>query len=238
MDIFIISGGSKGLGAALIKQCNSPKNVVFSLSRTYGEGFFIKCDLSKPEDIEKAFHKIKSEISISQVSSITLINNAAVIDPIGPVKTTDMDQIIYNINVNLTAVILLSRFFMKYVEALKIPKKIVNISSGAAFDPFYGWSLYCAAKAGMEHFGRCIATEQESKAFPISVLNISPGIIDTDMQKTLRETDKDKFPLVDIFKEYKTNGDLLHPDHVAQQIIDAIQTRNYQSGSSLTLADL
>ncbi|MBT4285809.1 MAG: SDR family NAD(P)-dependent oxidoreductase [Deltaproteobacteria bacterium] len=238
MDVFIVSGGSKGLGAALVKKCLSMKKTVFSLSRTHGDGFFIQCDLSKPEDIDKVFLKISHKIEESLVSSITLINNAAVIEPIGPVTEFEMSQIVYNINVNFTGTILLSRHYMKYIQDFEIPKKIINISSGAALDPYGGWSLYCAAKAGIEHFVRSVALEQQLKLFPVSILNISPGIMDTDMQKIIRKTKVDKFPLVDLFRKFKKNRDLQPPDKVAQLIIDAICFKTFASGSTVALADL
>jgi len=73
-------------------------------------------------------------------------------------------------------------------------KKITFISSGAALRAKYGWSLYCASKAGLEQFCKTISIEQESQDNPILCITIDPDIIDTEMQSRIRTTDSVLFP--------------------------------------------
>lgn len=238
MNLYIISGGSRGLGASLINSLSTASNKVFSLSRSKSKGSFIKCDISKPDDIENAINGLFSRLDLKQYSSITLINNAGTIDPIGPVSDFDMSRVIQNISINFSAVVLLSQLLIKHIQELEIPKNIINISSGAALKPYAGWSLYCAAKAGVEHFGRCLSVEQEQHAHPINIWNINPGVMDTGMQKLIRETEKDKFPTVQRFLDFKKNGALKSPDDIAQLIIDAIHSGKLKTGGTFTTAEL
>ena len=83
---------------------------------------------------------------------------------------------------------------------------MVNISSGAAVKAFYGWSLYCAAKAGVEAFTACVALEQQQAKHPVMVYAIRPGVIDTEMQQQIRAQDKTRFAEIEKFKALKRDG--------------------------------
>ena len=65
-------------------------------------------------------------------------------------------------------------------------KRILNISSGAGRNPYEGWGAYCTTKAGLDHFSRVVAMEQANEQYPVEIVSIAPGIIDTDMQATIR----------------------------------------------------
>ena len=58
---------------------------------------------------------------------------------------------------------------------------VINVSSGAAVNPFAGWSAYCASKAGLSILTRVLAIE-ESDARGIRVYGFAPGVVDTEMQ--------------------------------------------------------
>ena len=58
---------------------------------------------------------------------------------------------------------------------------VINVSSGAAVNPFAGWSAYCASKAGLSILTRVLAIE-ESDARGIRVYGFLPGVVDTEMQ--------------------------------------------------------
>ena len=69
---------------------------------------------------------------------------------------------------------------------LGVARRVVNISSGAASSPYAGWSVYCASKAGLDHFTRCVGLEQRGQAFPVTCIALAPGVIDTGMQEVIR----------------------------------------------------
>jgi benzil reductase ((S)-benzoin forming) len=98
----------------------------------------------------------------------------------------------------------------------------VNISSGAAVKPYYGWTLYCAAKAGVEAFSACVALEQQQTKHPVAVYGIRPGIIDTEMQQQVRAQHQAEFAEVERFRSLKRDGLLATADETAAKITNII----------------
>ena len=84
---------------------------------------------------------------------------------------------------------------------------------------------------------RCIP--DEGRADGISAVSIAPGIVDTDMQATIRSADKSDFPMVDRFIEFHKNGDLVSPDKVANTLFELMVNHSMeQSGSRFDVRDL
>src|SRR5688572_5119124 len=75
------------------------------------------------------------------------INNAGLLDPIGPLRDADPVEVGRNLEVNVTGVLLGSATFARHVRTRPGGGVLVNISSGAATKPYAGWGPYCASKA-------------------------------------------------------------------------------------------
>ena len=103
------------------------------------------------------------------------------------------------IALNLTAPMILSNAFIMKLKDFEGTKRIVNISSGAGRNAYEGWGTYCTTKAGLDHFSRVVALEQENAEYPVDIVSIAPGIIDTGMQETIRGSKEEAFPLLDQF---------------------------------------
>lgn len=220
MDAFIVTGASKGIGKELVKQLAAEGHFVIGLSRSgiVEEGVHsIQCDLSDSGNLQRVIQDIFD--MLPEAESYTLINNAGMIEPIGLVGDVDQQDIVQSIAVNLTAPILLSNDFIHRLKDRNAKKKIVNISSGAGRNPYEGWSSYCTTKAGLDHFSRVVALEQKSAKYPVQIASIAPGIIDTDMQETIRSSKEEDFPLLDRFKAYKENEQLSSPYETAAKLI-------------------
>jgi NAD(P)-dependent dehydrogenase (short-subunit alcohol dehydrogenase family) len=112
-----------------------------------------------------------------------------------------------------------------------------NISSGAALYGYGGWTLYCAAKAGLENFIRALATEQKMEAHPFIAVNINPGVMDTEMQALIRATSAADFPDVGRFVHRKEQGELALPDGVAAAIMRIVESAALESGARYNSAD-
>jgi NAD(P)-dependent dehydrogenase (short-subunit alcohol dehydrogenase family) len=80
-------------------------------------------------------------------------------------------------------------------------------------------AAYCAAKAGMDHFTRCVALEEALKAYGAKVCSLAPGVIDTDMQVQLRSADAADFPDQDSFARLKSEGHLTSPEEAARHVL-------------------
>lgn len=232
--VYIITGASSGLGAELSRQLLSEENQVFGLSRTVNKdiqqfahdlGFnyqFIAVDLSQVESIEVILQGIFESIDSSNVETISLINNAATVTPIKNIQACTQDEIVSSIQLNLTAPIMLTSCFMKVTTQWTAKRTIVNISSGSGQYPASSMSLYCGAKAALNMFTKCVELEQSAVTNPVQVLTIDPGMMNTGMQQTARETD---FELSNYFTLQKDTGNLAEPETVARKILLEISRR-------------
>ena len=232
----IISGGSKGLGAALVDLYQHQGFSVVELSRTGQSASSVSVDLAQPQQVVTAVSERFAQLSQQTYDEIILFNNAGVISPIGAVADKALDDIVANINVNFTSAILLIRAFAEAFQEHNCPKTIVNISSGAALHGIYGWSLYCGAKAGIEHFVRTVAIEQAEQPHPIKTVNVGPGIIDTGMQQAIRDSSAADVPGVDRFRSFKESGALRSPETVAAAV-GRILAAAPESGSRHDISD-
>ena len=127
----------------------------------------------------------------------------------------------------------LSSHFIRMSTGITVPKVIVNISSGAAQRPMWGWSTYCSTKAAIDMFTRVAALEQEDRENPVRVLAFAPGIVDTPMQEKIRNTGPEDFRDRDTFISYKQEGQLLDPSVVAKRLREIILDESVENGSIL-----
>jgi NAD(P)-dependent dehydrogenase (short-subunit alcohol dehydrogenase family) len=78
---------------------------------------------------------------------------------------------------------------------------------------------YCAAKAGMDHFSRCVALDEAQHAHGARVVSLAPGVIDTDMQVQLRGADAAQFPDRSRFVSLQTDGALSSSQDAAARLV-------------------
>lgn len=230
MDIFIITGASKGIGFELSKQLKVREKKVIGIARTSPEitEDFVNVDLADTNNLEKIMNDIIDE-NIMSASSFTLINNAGMVDPIGLIGTVGAEEVVQALTVNLAAPMILSNGFIARLKDFKGEKRIVNISSGAGRNPYEGWGSYCTTKAGLDHFSRVVALEQKGETCPIDIVSIAPGIIDTGMQETIRASEADAFPLLDQFITYKEQGLLSSAEQTAEKLIAFIEHADFKT---------
>ena len=90
-------------------------------------------------------------------------------------------------------------------------------------------SAYCAIKAGMDHFTRCLALEEELKPQGAKVCSLAPGVIDTDMQVQLRGADTQAFPDQPRFAQLKERGLLSSPEEAARSVLAYLARADFGS---------
>ena len=230
MNVYLITGVSKGIGFELAKQLTGAGHLVIGIARTESEldGMkFIKADLSKTEKLESLINEIL-EAAPEEASSFTLINNAGMVNPIGLIGYVSAEEMTNALAVNLTAPMIISNAFISKLKAFQGSKRIFNISSGAGRNAYEGWGTYCATKAGLDHFSRVVALEQLKAMNPVEVVSIAPGIIDTGMQKVIRASNEDAFPLLERFIDYKEQGLLSSAEQTARKLISFIENVNFK----------
>ncbi|MRX73183.1 (S)-benzoin forming benzil reductase [Bacillus lacus] len=234
MDVYIVTGASRGLGESLAKQVLKKGAAVVCIARNVnqqlqsfaeeaeGTLYVVRSDLSVPEEADQAMDKAFSFLQLNDAFSVTLINNAGMVEPISPVGKTDTASLSSQVNLNLLAPMILSSAFTRLLENFQGKKRIVNISSGAASNPYQGWSAYCSTKAGLDMFTKTLAAEQRDHSAPVESISFSPGVMDTEMQKIIRETNKNDFAHVDRFREHYIKGELRSTDFVAELLLNLL----------------
>jgi benzil reductase ((S)-benzoin forming) len=230
MNVYFITGASKGIGFELAKQLSGAGHFVMGIARTDSElnGVnFFGGDLSKTEKIESLMDEIFAAVPQSAVS-FTLINNAGMVEPVGLVGSVNAEEMTNAIAVNLTAPMIMSNAYISKLKDFKGLKRIVNISSGAGRNAYEGWGTYCTTKAGLDHFSRVVALEQLKAEHPVEIVSIAPGIIDTGMQETIRATNEDDFPLLNRFIDYKEQGLLSSAEQTAQKLISFMENEDFK----------
>lgn len=215
----IITGANKGLGEAFVNTLIKNKDCfVISLSRSLSEEqkkytksnfHFIEIDFSK-QDVGK---KIKVLKNIIKTEAVYLINNASIIEPIIKIEELDETAIDRTLSVNIKSTMLITAYLLKNLTSNSI--KFVNIGSGAANRAISNWSLYCSSKAFIQMFFNVAEREYKQHQF----FNIDPGVMDTNMQKSLRAS---HFPDVENFKNLQVDGKLKSPKNVAVEILKTI----------------
>ena len=94
---------------------------------------------------------------------------------------------------------------------------MINVSSGAAWSAYEGWSAYCAGKAGVERFTECVQAEESETG--LRAYSLAPGVVDTAMQEVIRGFDAETFPEVDRFRDMKAEDSFNTPGFVARHML-------------------
>lgn len=234
MKLAIVSGGSKGLGHAIAEKLIVDGYQVVEFSRSAPHAYSIKLDFSAPDLMLPALSANLETLAAKQWDEIVVVSNAASLSPIGPTSKKNSMAVLANININFTSAILFMSEVIKHFQSHPCRKVLASISSGAALKAYSGWSLYCSAKAGLESYVRTVAVEQENETSPFVMLNVDPGVMDTDMQSLIRSSHKDDFPAVDYFIHRKESGELRTPDQVAIGVVKILHS-DAKSGTRIAV---
>ncbi|WP_314587852.1 SDR family NAD(P)-dependent oxidoreductase [Paenibacillus terrigena] len=229
MKAFIVTGSSRGLGFEICKQLIKRNHLIFSIARNNNDLLLelasqyecklhiVKYDLQYSEGIPGLIQEILKVISNTVLESITLINNAAQVMPLGPISCCTPEETVRSVQTNLLAPILMTQSLLKQTEQWNVHRTIVNISSGSGKHAAAGMSVYCASKSAINMFTSCIQLESHRA---LTAYTVDPGMIDTDMQDVARN--EESLPMAAFFKEVKETGALKSTENVAKKIVKRI----------------
>lgn len=237
----IITGASRGMGLAIAQQLLSPTAYLLCISRNTNaqlaeearaKGAQIEQwpqDLAQGEAAATALSTWLSGIDPKTVASATLINNAALISAMVPLRDANTGQLAATLRVSLEAPMLLTAAFLGATRDWTTPRKVLNISSGLGRRAIASSASYCAAKAGMDHFTRSLALDEALQPNGAKVCSLAPGVIDTDMQVQLRTSDPAGFPDVAMFANLHSGKQLSSPQEAAQKVIAFLNRADFGS---------
>jgi benzil reductase ((S)-benzoin forming) len=237
MRIAIVTGGSRGLGHALCEQLSTEGYEVIEFSRTAPHPYSVSTDLSDPQRSRETVRRALLTRKRDACDGLVVIHNAGMLTPIGPAASKSDAAVLANINTNFVSALLVLTEVMAAFQSTPCRKVIANISSGAAQKGYAGWSLYCAAKAGVENYIRALALEQQAQSHPFVAINVDPGVMDTAMQAEIRASSVADFPQLQRFVQRQADGELVAPDVVAQAVLRIMAEPALVSGERYAVSD-
>lgn len=206
--VTIVTGGSKGIGEGVVREfVKAGAKVVFcargvedgkKLEKEVndsgpGEGYFIKCDVSKEEDIKNLVEK-----TVEKYGRIDcLINNAGWHPPAGKtIDHTSVDEFRQLLDLNLVNYFLFCKFALPYLRKTK--GNIINMSSLVAQIGQPGAVAYVASKGGITSLTRALAVDEAK--YGVRVNSLSPGNVWTPLWDQLAHSTGD-------FEKNKKDGE-------------------------------
>jgi benzil reductase ((S)-benzoin forming) len=229
MKAVVITGTSSGLGRAMFDLlydkpvylvCIARRFLPYQVSASKGRRGFVKLikhDLARVNTL-LAKCNLPKTLAAKKCDEVIFVSNAGTVEPICAIGGMDERAIIESASVNLVAPVLLANALLAPGVLRGAKASLLNISTGAAVRPIEGWPMYCATKAGIRMFFDVLREQCRGRP-DITVHNIDPGVMDTDMQRRIRLSEKAEFPMRDHFKSLKKEGVLLPPVVAAKAII-------------------
>ncbi|KAL6051595.1 Adenosine kinase [Balamuthia mandrillaris] len=252
----IVSGGSRGFGRAVaqqyVEQWPVPQKTlhVFLLGRDEAalkqsqqeveqaaagkEGHSlaistIVVDFGNAETLPAALEAVFSKVDAGAYDAACFVNNHGSLG-LGTVEQfgeqAKLGELRQAIDVNVTSALALTAAFVKHFAGKQLT--VVNVSSLAALQPFPEWGLYCAGKAARDQFHAVLAKEKPE----VRVLSYAPGVMDTDMQRIIREVSTHK-EQKEYFTRLHNEGRVQSPVVPARKLVQVLAENSFESGAHL-----
>jgi len=210
----IVTGGSRGIGFAIVEQfAREGIDVVISartrsdledarseLSDESGSVHPVPGDVSSLEDCRSVVEETLQKFGAPDI----LVNNAG-IGTFKPLRDLDPDEWNRTLDVNLTGAFYMTREALPHLRDSEGLSHVFFMSSLAGKNTFEGASAYCASKFGLNALAECLM--QEERHDDIKVTSIAPGSVHTDFSSE----DKSEWAL--------------HPDDIAETVTRLLDER-------------
>jgi NAD(P)-dependent dehydrogenase (short-subunit alcohol dehydrogenase family) len=233
----VISGASRGLGAAFLELAVARGARVLGLARSFPEPVRALADSSAGRVVLRTGDLCQTgslpgaaELAgfLGEAGDVLLVNNAATTTPVGAIGRLGGDPTAIAVATNLTGTMVLIDSFLAALDGGDGPAlalgphlsrvAVLFVTSSVARRPKPGTAVYCATKAGGEMFVEVLRAELADDPRCV-IANVDPGGMDTDMHASLR-TPGGYFPDRDRLREVAAAGRLASPAAVAVRILD------------------
>jgi 3-oxoacyl-[acyl-carrier protein] reductase len=160
----------------------------------------LSADLGAPEAVTAIMSEARRQWDRIDV----LVNNAAILGPIGKVWENDWEAWQMAIDVNLLAPVGLCRACIPWMKEYR-QGKIINLSGGGATMPRPNFSAYAVAKAGLVRFSEILALEVGD--IDVQVNCVAPGPMNTDMLQDILRAGPEKAGEAEYTQAIKQGGE-------------------------------
>ncbi|MET0126179.1 3-oxoacyl-ACP reductase family protein [Pseudomonas caspiana] len=233
--VALVQGGSRGIGAAIVKRLvEEGAAVAFtyvsseakaqelqdSITSKGGKALAIKADSADAEAIRSAVTRTVESFGGVDI----LVNNAGVL-AIGPLEEFSLEDFDRTLDINVRSVFVASQAAAKHMGD---GGRIINIgSTNADRMPFAGGGVYAMSKSALVGLTKGLARDLGPRG--ITINNVQPGPVDTDMNPASGDFAESLIPLMAV-------GRYGHAEEIASFVAYlAGPEAGYITGASLTI---
>ena len=206
MSTILITGASRGIGAATARALSDRDLVLVgrdtdalnSVARDCRSARVVTADLTTADGIAAA---------AAGIDTLDGLVHCAGVAGLGRVDESDAEQWRHQYEVNVVAVVELTRMVLPALRAMRGDVVVVNSGAGTTAKP--GWGAYSASKFALRAFTDTLRGEEPD----LRVTSVHPGRVDTDMQRGIVATEG---------KTYTPDA-YLRPESVAAVIRQALE---------------
>jgi NAD(P)-dependent dehydrogenase (short-subunit alcohol dehydrogenase family) len=215
-----VSLGLAGDGVTVALVARTPEELNETAERVKergGDALVVPADLGDPGQVAEVIERTAADLGAADI----LINNAAVVWPLGPTAAVDATEWATAMQVNVVTPVALAIALLPGMRAARWGR-IVNVSSGIAAHPgaMVGMNAYAASKAALEAHTLNLAAELAGTGITANVFR--PGSVDTAMQAWIRAQDPQRIgaALHKRFEQSYAQGRLLTPEVSARSLLE------------------
>ena len=237
-NLVIVTGGSSGIGLALIETCPLADVKIIDVSRRGAPGCqHLAADLSDPAAWTQVAGLFEREVAGFDGERVVFFHNAGTLTPIGFAGEVDAEAYTRNVLLNSASPQVLGDAFLREAANTTARCDLVMISSGAASSVYEGWTSYGAGKAAMNQWTVTAGAEQERRGGRCRILAVAPGVVATAMQEEIRATPERDFPEVARFIELHEDATLRDSKDAALGLWRLIDATDLANGAVLDLRE-
>jgi NAD(P)-dependent dehydrogenase (short-subunit alcohol dehydrogenase family) len=206
MPVAVITGASRGLGAALAAELDRRGWDLVVDARDAG-ALGTTPGHRVPGDVTDHAHREELARAAQRLGGAALlVNNASTLglSPMPAVADLSPETLAATVETNVVAPHALTRLLLPQLLAAR--GTVVNITSDASVEPYEGWAAYGSSKAALDHLTRILGAEQPT----LRVYAVDPGDMRTQMHQ-------DAFPGEDI-------SDRPEPDTVVPRLMALLES--------------
>ena len=228
MALYVVTGASRGLGAAMVRHLLGSGHHVVAAARgpapeAAGPGRLDWTRLDLADGAAAQDWVVQALAGCDRPERAALILNAGLVEPVVPVSALRPEALEAHMRLGLVSPMLVAAGFLEATAGWSLPRRILAISSGAARHGIPHWSAYCSSKAGLDGFVRALNAEHADRG-DVKAVSLAPGVIDTAMQAVIRGIDA---PQRDRFRTLHEEGRLTSPDDAAAAILAYLDRNDF-----------
>ena len=195
-QVALVTGGGRGLGRAFAialakagahvavtaRTAEPLAETVEMVERAGGRALAIPGDVSAPDAVAHVVRTAESQFGMVDI----LVNNAGAVGPLGYDWEVDLEDWWRTFEINVRGPFLYARAVLPGMVK-RHRGRIVNISTGAGFGRLPQMDAYCATKAALTQWTKCLAADIQ--AHGVTVFAFHPGMVRTSMLDSLTSPD-------------------------------------------------